>query len=141
MQNYVLVLFQKRKVVFYKNFEGSVTFNYSNIDVYNIHTKFLHVFWMKAHKWSLLEQWRMFEFEFTCKSWPWEKINYCIYQRVKEFSCRLNLVSTTDCTHSRDYAISVVFEKFLCLLGPNCMKNHLLIYSYLGLMNAVVKIV
>lgn len=100
MQNYALVVFQKRKVAVYKNFEGSVTFNYSNIDVYNIHTKFLPAFWMKAHKWSLLEQWRRFEFEFTCKSWPWEKINYCIYQRVKEFSCRLNLVSTTDCTHS-----------------------------------------
>lgn len=50
MQNYVLVVFQKRKVAVYKNFEGSVTFNYSNIDVYNIHTKFLPAFWMKAHK-------------------------------------------------------------------------------------------
>ena len=50
MQNYVLVVFQKRKVAVNKNFEGSGTFNYSNIDVYNIHTKFLPAFWMKAHK-------------------------------------------------------------------------------------------
>ena len=43
----------------------------------------------------------------------------------------VNLSKTTNYTYPTDFCNSFVFEKmYLCLLTPNCTRNHVLAYTY-----------